>query len=149
MHYQISSLVNFCREKSHISKDKKVSKDQYSSPLELEGSIVPSSSRSSSIFGSKKQLVQYRSPDHDLMVQYPPISLIRPSTRLSVQNKFKPLTYQQAATLPSSPKPKPASLYPNALTTVVIISSTSSQSRTLYVENFETLPICIIENEWL
>ena len=64
-----------------MSKDKNISKDQYGTPLEQVSSIIPGSSK----FGQKhKQLVQYVSPDHDFMVQYPPITSIIPTT--PVQN---------------------------------------------------------------
>ena len=53
-----------------MSKDKTASKDQYGPPLEQAGSVLL---RSSKVDQKQKQLVQYTSPDYDLMVQYPPI----------------------------------------------------------------------------
>ena len=123
-----------------MSKDKNISKDQYGTPLEQVSSIIPGSSK----FGQKhKQLVQYVSPDHDFMVQYPPITSIIPTT--PVQNQFKPFTYQQVTiALPTSSKP--VSIRSNAPTTITTRSSVPPLPRTPYVENPKLLLIYIIEN---
>ena len=87
------------------------------------------------IWSKVETTLQYVSPNHDLMIQYPLISSIRPTT--PIQNKFKPFIYQQVATaLPTSSKP--VLIRPNAPTTIATRPSVTPLTWTAYVETPKT-----------